>query len=1392
MSDQRLNRFLSVFSASVQTEILDFCRRISSERADIYFFLARKAAAFCDCLEELGQIHLDGYVTTDRSLDISGEWVKGKRVVLIDDAVVSGTTIYSTIQKLKQLGAESITVHVLTVNNQWFQSELLKESEEKDYLYPVYNRLPDSECIKLCNDIVQAISIVPRPYDVDFPLYKSISIKEQCLRSILALNGWHCYDIRTISQKENDIINFTMIPNSNELEEISRILGINVQNNNIVKVRIHGRYIGKKKERYSLRISPIVVLQEADINKIQRIFDHIVSFSPDSSAFTGWSESAKLRFLQFYFSNQMGKYWLYKVNHLIQSDFNYGYSYRNLSFLFPPHCISPIKDLCNITAKSPCDISNVRAYSSIEPGNSFNSIDPISLNVRLYEPFLQMYHDKELPCRQLVKQKGKAVFEPSAHTKLLNRLNEGLSFQELVGRLEYCRKTIDIEEYVSTFIDKAIDAGIIVPIVQVKKSTILRAYRHGEDVLFGHRENIMYRKMLSLFVANSGSDGSISKIEVEKLLVLFTKIGVKTKILQPYTSDFIDIPYSNTGEAQKILRIKPYLKGPVSLLGTPLQHQTTKNIPFITTERKSLWLTDMMLQNGFLRLGKDNKKYIVTSFDKISENDYNALTRQEKNFVEDFAELTGRISNPNCDTGVQFSDTDWTRISITLTLPDTITAIAAEMELFYREFNISTLYVLSGNKAQDQNSIKYYTASYAFESVQSAIMKLQSFIQKKGQALISSVSFPSNVEQRTWLEFFSDELSDQSEFSNSPLSSILYDQRVWANLMRAIVDSIFLFSQLRYNKYYNSRYSNSQRLSDARKRVRLSCSELESLKNTMPKGETCAEHFFSVYNDLHESFAVLSSGGELTNDDFLSQVMTAVETTETYAMSMQDLVCSILGEHGKINEVFIYNYAVHISIINCPTEKRHLVDEKIEQARQKEIKKITKDKEYAVSKGKPGPHFTIEALPQIFKPLPLDDQDQPGYWFIAHGATNDLPIQGIADRVSSFSMNIYNCLIKNGIDCRVSVFDRLPYEASVRGGESKYLGFHCNQFNIFIGRFKEQVLFPDSAEKRSALIHICPESHSPSHGAQKTISFSGVFVKFKTFSIPDVDGVNYSVSCYQHKTSPTKEQPGDPDFGIITVLNEELQAIDSIFRLTKLPYAYGERIFYHTSVKSELEKRVHNVICTQTIDPGESSATNAFHDLVSRYHPKVVFLIGIAGGIKKTKSSNENLRPELDYCDVVIAQSVIDYEMRKDTVTGIEHRGSIYKIDTRASIVVNDFIRKYSGKIKPSKGSKNPDLRILFEPIGSGNAVLTNNLSNIVTWLKQTNSKVAAVEMEAVGVVSALCEQLADKSVKGVIVIRGISDLADDEKDKVKQYRVPAAKNAAIVAKQLMSSFPVL
>lgn len=1400
MSDSKLTRFFSVFEKSVQDEILDFCRRISDTKADIYIFLARKAAVFCECLEELGQIHLDGYVTSDRSLDIDGKWLEGKSVVLIDDAVVSGTTLYSTIRKLEEFGVKSVTIQILTINEQWYNPKLLENDEGKSYVYPVYNKLPDNICIKLCNDIVQAVSLMPRPYDVDFPLFRRVSMSEYELKRILVLNDWNSHDIRTERQKENHIINNSLMPNKVELRELSNAFGFDITKNCIVKIRIYGQLIDKAKKTFSVRIAPMIVFHEMEYSTVQQIFDYLVSTSADPSLFADWSSTSQLRLLQFYYSNQLAMFWLYRVNHIVSFKQELSYSYRNLSFLFPKKYILPIENLCRGLVKIPDEliVHDNRTLRERNPVSVYHTIDPISINARLYEPFLDMYHEKELPCRRLVVKEGKKVFENPQYKTILNRLNEGMSYQDLIERLRDCINDYDVEQKVSEFIDRSIDAGIIVPIIQQVGTTIFRAYRHGEDVLFGHREELMYRKMLSLYAQHSGSTDGITRIETEKLLVLFTKVGLKKKILYPYTSNFTSEPLDKHGQPIKILRVKSYLKGQVSLVGSALQHQKTRNIPFITAERKSLWLTNLLLQNGSLKQNNNKHKYEIRELGEETESDIALLTEDEQTFVQDFSELTGRISNPNCDTGTVFDDNDWAKISVTLTLPDTATAVAAEMEIFYNDFDIIKLLSFSGDKEADFKEINYFLNSHAFECVHSAVMKIESFSQKRGQALISAVRFPSNVEQRTWLGYFSEELGNNTDENNKFLKVVFYEQKVWSYLLQSIINALYLLFIRRHKEHYQTRRTGGNRKVAAQSRMWQSCDALDQLRRDVPQNAENAKRLFDLYDQVYPHLKQIdnsSTDSAIT----LTAIRQVIDCTESVASNIKEIVCDMLGERGKVNDILVYNYAVHINLNTCPETKKQLAQAIIEQALKQELQKIEKDKLYAVSKGKPVPELRIDELPQKIKPIPQSNDYSPGIWYVAHGSRTDLRITSIDLRVASFAMNVFYGLYQANIGGRITIFDRLDYDTSIRSNTSENAEYHCNQFNTLMERFKENVLFPCKKNASSSLIHVSSTLMRPKSRITEKIQKSDYFRSIAESIIcgPSTEKGKYNVTEYRCIKEMKVVDTKTVDFGIITILPEELGAIQSVFQLRKLPYKFGERIYHSGKISSKADGLTREIVCTQALGQGETSVVNAYHDMMHRYRPKIVFLIGIAGGVldnRVAQIKKDGVRMELDLCDVVIARSVVDYELRKETADGIEHRGQCYNVDASVAAVVNEFLAEIQTNGMPAvKEGKNDTVNVLFEAIGSGNAVIANRLSTIVSWLKEYNSKVAAVEMEATGISSAFYESFAGTStVKGLLVVRGISDLADVDKELCKAYRIPAAQNAALVAKRLMEVFPAL
>jgi hypothetical protein len=85
--------FLSCFSTCHRREIVEFGKRLRKVDADYLIFMARKSVCFYESLAALKLTELRGILVSDRVLDMDLSWLKGKRVALIDDAVIYGSTL---------------------------------------------------------------------------------------------------------------------------------------------------------------------------------------------------------------------------------------------------------------------------------------------------------------------------------------------------------------------------------------------------------------------------------------------------------------------------------------------------------------------------------------------------------------------------------------------------------------------------------------------------------------------------------------------------------------------------------------------------------------------------------------------------------------------------------------------------------------------------------------------------------------------------------------------------------------------------------------------------------------------------------------------------------------------------------------------------------------------------------------------------------------------------------------------------------------------------------------------------------------------------------------------------------------------------------------------------
>lgn len=669
-------------------------------------------------------------------------------------------------------------------------------------------------------------------------------------------------------------------------------------------------------------------------------------------------------------------------------------------------------------------------------------------------------------------------------------------------------------------------------------------------------------------------------------------------------------------------------------------------------------------------------------------------------------------------------------------------------------------------------------------------MKINSFSSKRGQELIQSVHFPSSIEQRIWLSYFAEELNNHSDDNNATLTVIFYEQKIWAHLISALVNTLFIRFTERYAGYYGELPISQNQYNRAKERQNSAFKSLDTLKTNPPDRSGDAERMFGLCEHIRPQCLHIPTNETGFHALFMS-IQKVIEQIGSIASNIEETVCDILGERGKIHEIILFNHVLHINLSLCPEDRRIEACKHIEQVYRTEQQNIKHIRQIYLSKGMPIPVIEIRELPQKYKPEPVSDAAAQDMWYIAHGFRID-------QRMAFFAKSIFYRLYQNNIDCQITIFERLSYENCIKSNSSEFAEYHCNQFNTFIEPFKKDIIFPQRSHA-PCILHICPSHLLKSSRCQEEFKKDAWYRLADSFEKAGsaLSKINYRIAeyvCTAERRIVMNPSPAF-DFGIITILSEEMDAAKQVFSLSRLPYRFGDRIYYTGKVESHGEREPRRVICTQTIDQGEFSVINAYHDMANKYRPKFVFLIGIAGSIldsQKGEIHNPDKRMELDLCDVVIAKSVIDYELRKETDKGTEHRAHIFDVSAESVSVVNDFLLTLeTTPLSVAEGSKNDTLHVLFEPIGSGNAVIGNELSEIITWLKDVNSKVAAVEMEASGISSAFYEsRLSDHAVQGLLVIRGISDMANVDKALTKAFRKPAAQNAALVAKKLIETFP--
>jgi nucleoside phosphorylase len=271
----------------------------------------------------------------------------------------------------------------------------------------------------------------------------------------------------------------------------------------------------------------------------------------------------------------------------------------------------------------------------------------------------------------------------------------------------------------------------------------------------------------------------------------------------------------------------------------------------------------------------------------------------------------------------------------------------------------------------------------------------------------------------------------------------------------------------------------------------------------------------------------------------------------------------------------------------------------------------------------------------------------------------------------------------------------------------------------------------------------------------------------------------------EHWPAITEEDRDLPaDVVIITPLEDERDAVlGKLKNQRKLNPGEDIRVYYLAKLPvtfPEGQKTTYRVVVTDLAGMGEVEASIATGHAITRWEPRVVLLVGIAGGVAENG---------VQLGDILIADQIAYYELQKLTPEGPQIRWRMMPTNPRLLGAARNFSAEAGSRLltTPRPVAGKPARHI--GPIATGDKVIAE-ADLLDSYRRQALPKLIGVEMEAWGVASAAFQS---GSGRQFFMVRGVSDLADPAKDSppVDQWRSYACDAAASYAIALLQSGPL-
>lgn len=542
-----------------QSSLKQFCDAINTSNADVVILMAHKAVQLFRVLQD--QEYIDDsfdqkIIISSQALDFDCSYLVGKKIAIVDDIVISGTSIASAVNKLLHYGVVEEDISIIALARDMdYQTMVFENDMGRNALYCA-STLDDANCINLSYLISRAFSFYGTPYNIDFPMYPAINLRNN--KDHLFFNEllWRTENVTNIDQQAGNVMAYVLFPKQTVLNNLWKRLGVDLSDCAHMKIRAYVRKYPSG--RLECSIVPMCLFNEISDADLTKLYAQYAPKSSELCLNQNRVLIAQMRYLEFYIAHQLylvfidatslshahlptdeSLRWLFGCIDCVKiaNFLNENPSKKDVvSYLLPLEEINEevVKNFLShpIGEEMVSNIAKAETLDALAHNNWANQI--------ILAPFVWWYDTKEIIARKEMMSPVKHYIKDYDKIDIvLERLRSGFSLRTIQYLVSEDLSNNESRIFISLFLDHAIDRGIIVPTIfhNTERNYLCRAFRHGEDLPFGLADECRLACFLRELCENipgidvppstEPSDNALSEIAFEKMLVLFYQMGMR-------------------------------------------------------------------------------------------------------------------------------------------------------------------------------------------------------------------------------------------------------------------------------------------------------------------------------------------------------------------------------------------------------------------------------------------------------------------------------------------------------------------------------------------------------------------------------------------------------------------------------------------------------------------------------------------------------------------------------------------------------------------------------------------------------------------------------------------------------------------------------------------------